>query len=539
MVRFNYLLRTAVVITALLMPINPLLGADADMDGKWGLGVKGGGYKLGLTDHSDMWTLGWLINADLKYGINSNFALGVEGSWMQTYLADLSDPTIIEDGAGLTTKNMPDGPRQQAYIGGLFGEYHFIPEGTWSPYVSLGTGMYIWNWTDKDGNTLSSDDPSLAGTQIPVEDKAGDPYELKDQELYAMAGLGLEIFPTEYMSIDVGAKFRYLTHLFTSFTDDLDIVGTDPGQLDLPAADGEVYAGLNFYFGGKKVPPPTGSASASPTSGPAPLNVQFDGSATGGRLPLTYAWDFGDGGNSSEQSPSHTYETPGEYLATMVVTDDKGNISQNNVPVTVACPPLACVASGNPRTGDVPLAVQFDGSASGGCPPVTYSWDFGDGGTSAEQNPNHTYQTMGDFTASLTVTDSKQNTSRKTVAVSGTVPFVPTPEKPLILEGVNFLTNKAVLLENAKRILDYVATSLIAHPEVNVEIGGHTDADGSEKYNLKLSEQRAKAVLDYLVEKGVPATQLTSKGYGEAQPTADNTTDEGKAKNRRVELKRM
>jgi outer membrane protein OmpA-like peptidoglycan-associated protein len=117
--------------------------------------------------------------------------------------------------------------------------------------------------------------------------------------------------------------------------------------------------------------------------------------------------------------------------------------------------------------------------------------------------------------------------------------LIPTPEKPVILEGVNFETNKAVLLEGSGQILNRVAESLIAHPEVKVEVGGHSDADGSEAYNLKLSQRRANAVRDYLVKMGVPPAQLTAKGYGESQPIAPNTTPEGKAENRRVELKRM
>ena len=267
--------------------------------------------------------------------------------------------------------------------------------------------------------------------------------------------------------------------------------------------------------------------------------MKFDGSATGGRPPLAYAWDFGDGGTSTDQSPNHTYQSVGEYLASLTVTDSKGNISQKSVSVTVKCPPLSGTASGTPRSGDAPLTVQFTGSASGGCPPVTYRWEFGDGGTSDGRNPNHTYEKSGDYSASLTITDSNGNTDREDFAVTVTEKFVPTPEKPVILEGVNFATNKADLRENAMRILDLVAASLIARPDVVVEVGGHTDADGSEQYNLNLSERRAKAVQDYLIKKGVPAAQLTYKGYGETQPIADNTTPEGKAKNRRVELRRM
>ncbi len=70
-----------------------------------------------------------------------------------------------------------------------------------------------------------------------------------------------------------------------------------------------------------------------------------------------------------------------------------------------------------------------------------------------------------------------------------------------------------------------------------VEIGGHTDSQGSDTYNLRLSESRANAVRNYLIQRGVEATRLIAKGYGESMPIAPNTTREGRAKNRRVEFK--
>jgi OOP family OmpA-OmpF porin len=141
---------------------------------------------------------------------------------------------------------------------------------------------------------------------------------------------------------------------------------------------------------------------------------------------------------------------------------------------------------------------------------------------------------------SLTVTDAKGVAVKKAApAVTATTPFIPTAEKPIVLEGVHFQTNKAVLLPESSAILDRVAESLIAHPEVIIEVGGHSDSDGSDASNLKLSTKRANAVRDYLIKKGVPASQMTAKGYGETQPISDNKTPEGKAMNRRVELKRM
>ncbi len=113
-----------------------------------------------------------------------------------------------------------------------------------------------------------------------------------------------------------------------------------------------------------------------------------------------------------------------------------------------------------------------------------------------------------------------------------------TPEKKeLILEGVNFESNSARLTADSRGTLDKVAESLKAYPDVNVEVGGHTDSVNTDEYNLDLSQRRAQSVVDFLVGQGVNASQLRAKGYGEGSPIATNDTAAGRAKNRRVELK--
>jgi OOP family OmpA-OmpF porin len=102
------------------------------------------------------------------------------------------------------------------------------------------------------------------------------------------------------------------------------------------------------------------------------------------------------------------------------------------------------------------------------------------------------------------------------------------------LEGVNFETNSATLTADSYPVLDQAAAGLVAHPRLRVELQGHTDSTGSKAYNMVLSGKRADAVREYLLHKGVNPQQLVSKGYGPTQPVADNTTKEGRAKNRRV-----
>jgi outer membrane protein OmpA-like peptidoglycan-associated protein len=107
-----------------------------------------------------------------------------------------------------------------------------------------------------------------------------------------------------------------------------------------------------------------------------------------------------------------------------------------------------------------------------------------------------------------------------------------------VLIGVNFETGKAVLTPESAAILDRVAQSLVARDTVRVEVVGHTDSTGSISVNRRLSTARAEAVRKYLVSQGVSEDRLTARGAGPDEPLASNDTAEGRAQNRRVELRR-
>lgn len=109
----------------------------------------------------------------------------------------------------------------------------------------------------------------------------------------------------------------------------------------------------------------------------------------------------------------------------------------------------------------------------------------------------------------------------------------------LVLEGVKFDFNSAELTSGARTILDRIAQALVQYPDVNIEVAGYTDSVGNDAYNLRLSQARANAVRDYLISKGVAASRLSAKGYGEADPIASNDTEEGRERNRRVVLKKL
>ena len=107
----------------------------------------------------------------------------------------------------------------------------------------------------------------------------------------------------------------------------------------------------------------------------------------------------------------------------------------------------------------------------------------------------------------------------------------------IVLKNIFFETNKYELKPQSQVELDEVVQMMKDNPTVNIQINGHTDNSGTASENKVLSENRARAVTSYLVTKGIAASRLSSKGWGDTQPVAGNTTPEGRAQNRRTELK--
>lgn len=109
-------------------------------------------------------------------------------------------------------------------------------------------------------------------------------------------------------------------------------------------------------------------------------------------------------------------------------------------------------------------------------------------------------------------------------------------ESSFTLSNLHFETSKSVIKPNSFNELDELVNYLKLKTELKIEIGGHTDNQGSDVSNLSLSESRAKAVKEYLVKKGVSASRIVARGYGEAKPIAENETENGRALNRRTEI---
>lgn len=191
-------------------------------------------------------------------------------------------------------------------------------------------------------------------------------------------------------------------------TGDPEVIGFIHVPLELPAENACT-----------EVPVCKPECSAEPAAGEVPLSVSFSSKSN---CPVdSWTWDFGDGGASQDpMATSHTYTTPSSYDPKLTV-----KFSGFDSPVTVACPtitaaprPPAAACAVDPTSGLAPLTVNgTDQSTAGTFPITSWSWDFGDGNTSSDQNPSHTYDNAGTYTVSLTVSDGALSST----ATCGTV----------------------------------------------------------------------------------------------------------------------
>ncbi len=162
--------------------------------------------------------------------------------------------------------------------------------------------------------------------------------------------------------------------------------------------------------------------SSDITTGEVPLSVNFSESSVGSIV--NWEWDFGDGFTSTEQNPSHTYSMAGTFTVSLTVSDLFGSVTETKTDyITVTSMAPMAEFEGTPISGNAPLEVSFSDLSVGS--PDAWLWDFGDGNSSTEQNPVHTYILSGSYTVSLTVSDpigSSMETKPDYIVVSALAP---------------------------------------------------------------------------------------------------------------------
>ncbi len=226
----------------------------------------------------------------------------------------------------------------------------------------------------------------------------------------------------------------------TGFSDtavDKDGDGISDSTYTLPGSSYVDYLPLVYQSSSPEPVLPVADFSSDVTSGEAPLDVSFTDKSTGD--PTTWDWDFGDGNVSTDKNPVHIYTSAGTYTTTLTVSNADGAaskegtiiVTQASEPEPEPVPPVADFSS-DVTSGEAPLDVSFIDTSTGS--PTVWNWDFGDGTTSAEQNPVHTYTSAGAYTVTFTASNTDGGSSK-----TGSITVLQTPE--LVLPVADFDTN--------------------------------------------------------------------------------------------------
>lgn len=168
--------------------------------------------------------------------------------------------------------------------------------------------------------------------------------------------------------------------------------------------------------------PPVASFGADPTGGILPLVVQFTDTSTDD--PYSWDWDFGDGSQSTEQHPNHTYTTPGDFMVSLRVGNPLGSDTALAAsPISVLPPVPIANFSADVTSGIVPVSVNFTDLSQNF--PSSWAWDFGDGFSSTEQSPSHTYTTVGSYSVTLDVTNASGSSQYQLPTLIAVLPVQP------------------------------------------------------------------------------------------------------------------
>ena len=175
-------------------------------------------------------------------------------------------------------------------------------------------------------------------------------------------------------------------------------------------------------------PPVVALAGNPDNSVPFKINFSSAGSADNDGIITGYSWNFGDGNTSNLQNPAHTYGSGGIFSVSLTLTDEDNATSTKSISVTAIDPsinqPPIAVVTASPNSGTAPLLVNFSsvGSSDADGNIDSYEWDFGDGATSTQINPSHTYTTQGSFVCTLTVKDDDGAIGTTSVSVNVNAP---------------------------------------------------------------------------------------------------------------------
>ena len=403
---------------------------------------------------------------------------------------------------------------------------------TWNPYLYIGAGYLKWEVKDK---------PRSPSPFPFIKDSGWD--------FFIPAGFGFEVAISDVVTLDFTGGYNY------TFTDNLNYYNNkDAGNGN--QNDGYWNGGIGISFTGesgnsdKDIDGLTKNQEKEIGTDPNKPDSDGDGLKDGAEF-LTYNTNplnpdsDEDGLNDSEEvkkyftDPNST-DTDGDGLSdfdevltyksdpTKIDTDFDG--LKDNEEVTYKSDPA------NPDT-------DGDGLKDG-AEIIKYKTNPTKSDSDEDGLPDG-MEILKYFTNPLSKDTDNGSTDDKTEIERGTNPLNPKDDvildvsKPVILEGVTFETGKAEITPESEQVLERAFNTLVAYPEMKVEIRGYTDNVGSASFNLKLSQRRADAVRNWLIKKGIEPKRIVAKGYGESNPIATNQTPEGRRLNRRIEFVRI
>ncbi|MEO1012606.1 MAG: PKD domain-containing protein [Bacteroidota bacterium] len=262
---------------------------------------------------------------------------------------------------------------------------------------------------------------------------------------------------------------------------------------------------------------PTAVASATPITGEAPLEVSFTGDqSTVDDGDITdFTWDFADGNTSTEVNPVHTFMDPGTYMVELTVTDESGLTDTATITITateimVNNPPEAIIQA-ETLFGDAPLSISFSGTAStDDVGIVGYSWDFGNGATSTEEEPTVTFEEPGEYTVTLTVEDAAGETDQATVPVEviGDVAVEIGEEAIIVVNPPETEFARVVVMEMRS---DVEVANIYLHDSVGRLVGVFDPQDvsvGANSYDIPIVTLRSEVYYVTLQMRGADAITL-------------------------------
>lgn len=338
-----------------------------------------------------------------------------------------------------------------------------------------------------------------------------------------VAGLGIDLVVSDRVSLFLEGQS--------------DITLPDEAADDISAQTGADF--LHFLGGGLKVTfgTPFTPARIRAMETPDTLRTGQEGTfrASVNRdatTPITNQWHFGDGNSGTGLTVQHGYEEPGSY-SVRFTTNNRQSVSQTRS-VEVLAPPEIVTINATPSTPEVGQAVSIEANVRGS-QPITHEWNLGDGTTTSDQSPDtYIYDSPGSYTLSLQVSNPV-GTDQASISLNVEEAYDPC-EQLTSLNTVHFGFDESDLSTQAQNRLDENVNALGKCPDTNLRIDAYTDHVGSDQYNLRLSERRARSVADYYQEQGITQTRIQTRGLGKA-PQSCEKEDPGPGcrKNRRAE----